>query len=710
MAADSSTHILAVGGGKGGVGKSFVTSGLATAIAGTGKETVLIDLDLGAANLHTLFGIKTTDRGIGDFIYAPRSNELLDYAVDTGIPRLKLVSGNGFIPGIANLSYQQKMRILRAIHRLRADVVLLDLGAGTSYNVVDFFSMTESGIVVTVSEPTAVLNAYEFLKNVLFRIFGQRFKKMPSVLSAIDTFKISPGEAPTIDVLAKTIDTLDAEAGRLLRDICRRFRPGLIINMNRGEAMNLGQNLQNICRTFLSLEVDFLGAIPADACVQQSCLRMRPVTLEFPNSQPSQALKEISRKCTTGRWIEKLSLELAESDAPEEPPKEAPPAPKIDPLLAGHKDSELSVLLSKFLTEYSASTASATPEPSATAAPRPLLEKDSHLSPWDFQSFTPRLQEADKAPLFASLEEFGPVPRRRRSLWDRWFANGRKIRMIRAIPASTNVVLAIEHASVGKNSHMPEIGWAWMSTALELLDRNQFSDACRAFGKAQACLPRDPLAINNCAAALLAEGGVQIAFELLCKGIQQLPKNPFLLFNAGLAHFLLRQYSEASVFFSKIVDSHWKNQAAVALLAHALYQTGRYENARIAYDTLASTDPRNLSARFNIGLCLLQEHKHLEAYAAFTTFLTSAPEDAEAFAARGLAAWYLNKRAEAAQDLGAAVRKLPSNLSFRGLRGVTAFLSGHFDKAIEDIEIITRLLPENEVYRHLLLEIRRYLG
>jgi flagellar biosynthesis protein FlhG len=703
MATNSSTHILAIGGGKGGVGKSFVTAGLATAIAGAGKETVLIDLDLGAANLHTIFGLKTTDRGIGDFLYAPHSNELMDYAVETGVPRLKLVSGNGFIPGIANLAHQQKVKILRAIQRVRAEVVLLDLGAGTSYNVVDFFSITESGIVVTVSEPTAILNAYEFLKNVLFRIFNQRFKKMPSVISAIDAFKINPGEAPTIEALIRNVSTLDEEAGKLMRDLCRRFRPGLVINMNRGEAMNLGQNLQNICRTFLNLEVDFLGAVPADRCVQDSLIHMKPVTLAFPDSLPSKALREISRKCTSGRWIEKAAMDLTDADAPETASKETRSAPKIDPLLAGHKDAELSVLLSKFLTEYSTSSSF------GVASTKPVSEKDAHLSPWDFQNFEPRLQESDKVPVFATLETFGPVPQRKRSLWNRWVANHKQVFMIRSIPSAENVVLAIEHASVGKVSHSPEVGWAWMATAMDLMDRHQFSEACRAFGKALACLPNDPLAINNCAAALLTEGSAKIAFDLLCRGIEQLPKNPFLLFNAGLAHFLLRQYQEASVIFSKIVDAHWKNPSSVVLMAHSLYQTGRYENARMAYDVALSADMRNLQARFNIGLCQLREHKYLEAASMFTNLLMMAPEDAEALAARGLAYWCLNRKVDAAQDLSAAIQKQPSNLSFRGLRGVMAFLSGHFDKAIEDIEIITRLLPENENYRKLLVEIRGYL-
>ncbi|MFH0880731.1 MAG: P-loop NTPase, partial [Lentisphaerota bacterium] len=124
------TRILAVGGGKGGVGKSFVTAGLATSLAERGQETTLIDLDLGAANLHTVFGIKTASRGIGDFIYAPTSGNLADYSVETSMPKLRLISGNGFIPGIANLTYAQKIRILKAISRLNCDYVILDLGAG----------------------------------------------------------------------------------------------------------------------------------------------------------------------------------------------------------------------------------------------------------------------------------------------------------------------------------------------------------------------------------------------------------------------------------------------------------------------------------------------------------------------------------------------------------------------------------------------------
>ncbi len=708
MEKKSTTQVLAVGGGKGGVGKSFVTSGLAAVIAGQGRKTLLIDLDLGAANLHTMFGLRSTERGIGDFLYAPHSNHLDDYAVDTGVPNLRLVSGNGFIPGIANLTYQQKVKILRAIQRLDTDVVLLDLGAGTSYNVVDFFSITESGILVTVAEPTAILNAYEFLKNVLFRIFSQRFKSKPEVLQVINSAKINPGDASNMENLARAVGAVDPAAEALLRDIGRRFRPGLIINMNRGMAENLGQNLRMICRNFLGLEVEYLGAVPSDPKVQDCFLRMKQVVLEFPKSAPSEALRDIARECLSERWRFRPPAALEDAPevveaAPSEAPAEVVRNAALEKMIAGHKDADLSGLLSRFLDEYSKESSAAKPSAGASEATRAF-------SLLDFESFEPRMSPAAKIPVFASVADFNT--RCAKGSWmDRLVFHRREIHSIRSIPQSENIFLAIEQAGAGKrNARTPEIGWAWLETGFRLLESHKFSGACRAFGRAQACLPREPVVLNNCAAALLIEGSIKAAFEMLNEALARRTDNPFLLYNAGLACFMLDRFEESVACFSKL-DGVWRaHPPAFALSGYALYRLGRHADARSRYESVLGREPKNLEARWNIGLCNLREKRYLEAHAFFSDLLLSAPEDAEALAARGLVAWQVNRKAEAVQDFALAIRKQPANLSFRSLRGVAAYLAGQYDKAIEDIEIITRLVPDNRACQALLLDIRKQLG
>ncbi len=710
------TQILAVGGGKGGVGKSFVAAGLATALAGMGRKALIIDLDLGGANLHTIFGLKVTERGIGDFIYTHRSDNLADFAVDTGIENLKLISGNGFIPGIANLTYQQKVRVLKAITRLNMDYIILDLGAGTNYNVIDFFSITQSGIVVTISEPTAVLNAYEFLKNVLFRIFSKHFSRQPEVMEVIDAFKVNAGEQSALDSLARAVGAVDPAAEDVMRSICSSFRPGLIINMSRGGGSGLGQSLREICRNFLGIEVAFLGEVPSEDAVRQSLLRMSPVLVEAPDSGAAEALRAIARKTIAGRWMDRGQAEaLAEAVADGEPEDGARrQTQKIFDLLKGHKDGELSSLLSGFLKNVAADvrkheTAEPPEEGRSTPAAAPPLPDELPLS--DLLSFEPRMDPRTTIPRFIPLPLEPAV--RRPSRFARWFQGETEtdelIRRIRTVAGAENVALAIEQADDPSYPADRQIGRAWLETGMKLVEMNQLSCATLAFARAQANLPGNAIVANNWGATLLAAGTVKPAADCLQEGLDRAPDNPVLLFNVGLAQFALRKYDRARAVFQKLREHHDRTPATLSLLAFCLYHGARYAEARALFEEILSRDARDTAARFNTGLCQLRENLFAEAATTYTSCLFFAPEDAEALACRALAAWYIGDRNEALQDLAAAVKKQPSNLSLRAIRGTLCYLMGRYDKAIEDIHVITQLLPDNQKYREMLGVIRARL-
>jgi len=164
--------IWAVGGGKGGIGKSFISSSLAMCLARMGKAVTLVDLDLGSANLHTCLGIKVPQESISDFVTG-RVDNLGKIAISTEIPGLSFISGFNDALNIADMDRAAKDRLVQGLRGLQTPYVILDLGAGTSENTLDFFLAADQKIVAVTPEPTAIENAYRFMKSAFYRRLRQ---------------------------------------------------------------------------------------------------------------------------------------------------------------------------------------------------------------------------------------------------------------------------------------------------------------------------------------------------------------------------------------------------------------------------------------------------------------------------------------------------------------------------------------------------------
>lgn len=165
---EATATIIPIAAGKGGVGKSLLTANLAVALAQTGHRTIAVDMDLGGSNLHSFLELPNRNPGIGDYLQA-RSGTLESLLVTTGIDNLTFLPGDGKTPFMANIPHAQKVKLLSHIKKLPAEYILLDLGAGSSFNTLDFFSISEKGIVITTPEPPAIMNMLVFLKNYLLR-------------------------------------------------------------------------------------------------------------------------------------------------------------------------------------------------------------------------------------------------------------------------------------------------------------------------------------------------------------------------------------------------------------------------------------------------------------------------------------------------------------------------------------------------------------
>jgi flagellar biosynthesis protein FlhG len=290
--------LLPVAGGKGGVGKSIFSLNIAVTLAKQCKNVVLVDLDLGGSNLHTLLGLKNNQAGLGTFI-AKQETDFTNLLQATGIPGLQFIAGDCLFPGTANMDFFTKKKILLNLEKIRADYVILDLGAGSSYNVIDFFLTSYSGLVVVTPELTSVLNAYSFLKSTVFRFCYRQFPvKSPerqvlqnSILKRMEGKEYSFQQI--MDVMCKTFPET---ANRALLEM-KKLRPRVIMNMGRSNNdIEMGNRLYNLAHNKLSIDIEYIGFIPYDPKVPVSVAKRTPVSVYAPESQFNSVLDSIARK------------------------------------------------------------------------------------------------------------------------------------------------------------------------------------------------------------------------------------------------------------------------------------------------------------------------------------------------------------------------------------------------------------------------------
>ncbi|MEK7726885.1 MAG: P-loop NTPase [candidate division KSB1 bacterium] len=288
-------RIIAVGGGKGGVGKTVMSASIGVALATLGHEVVMVDADLGGANLHTVMGILEPERTFFDF-YSLNVDDIKDIILPTHVEGLRLISGACGTLGLANPKYQQKLRFIRQLREIEADFILLDLGAGSSYNVIDFFLAADEGIVVTNPEPMAIQECFNFIKICLLRRLRLAFRDHPAVMTVLETEDLNrPGKinVTMAQVVAKVREQ-DANAGNMMEALLDSHRPKLILNMViEKDDIKEGLAIQAAASELLSIDIEYLGYVSHDPNVRNAVRDLKPFMLQAPNSPASQDLAKL---------------------------------------------------------------------------------------------------------------------------------------------------------------------------------------------------------------------------------------------------------------------------------------------------------------------------------------------------------------------------------------------------------------------------------
>ncbi len=296
-------RVIAVGGAKGGVGKSILAANLGVYLASKGHRTVVIDLDLGAANLHLYLGVWALKHRINDYLDR-QVDDLAAIAVPTEYG-LQLIGGGSSRLGSANLPFARKLKLMRAIKKIDADYVILDLGGDTSFNILDFFLLADYGLVMTTCDPAAYLDAYTFIKMALYRrlvrLFGSessyRKFKDPALTALIRDF-VEPDQTESPQKISDLLDRIRAHVPHrhyLVEAAIQQFRPHLVVNMadNQEEVRTLVKRMQKVSQRVLSIQLQLGGTIPTDPSIARSAHDLKPEVDLSPFGLLSRSIRHI---------------------------------------------------------------------------------------------------------------------------------------------------------------------------------------------------------------------------------------------------------------------------------------------------------------------------------------------------------------------------------------------------------------------------------
>lgn len=274
-------RIIAVGGAKGGIGKSIFAANLGMMLTSLGLRVAMVDLDLGGSDLHIYLGHKQIPQTtLNDFLNRKVSS-LSDAAIGCEQGPM-LIAGDCGELGAANIPFQRKMRLMENVRKIDADYIIFDLGGGTDFNTLDFFLASDLGIVLTTLDQSSYIEAYAFIKTALqrklHRLFGAESSfpaRKNSALRRIvtDGTRASGEDSPrTIQALLEKVANEDPLSLPLITDEILDFSPCLVVNhcFDQSAALKIASTLRFVASQRLSVEVNHVGTISKHRIIEQS--------------------------------------------------------------------------------------------------------------------------------------------------------------------------------------------------------------------------------------------------------------------------------------------------------------------------------------------------------------------------------------------------------------------------------------------------------
>lgn len=303
---DKSPEIWAIGGGKGGTGKSFFSSSTALCLAESGKKVVLVDADLGGANLHSFLGMKRPVGTLTDFF--ERKAPLADLNVDTGYENLSFISGDLESIDSDSIKHTQKLKLFRHIRALEADYVIMDLGAGAHINTMDSFINADRMIAVTVPAVTALENLYQFIKNVYFRKLKAAFAKRGLKDRVVETWRNRDRHGiVTLTDLVEHLRKSSSAMDEVFNSDAIDFRLQLVLNQVRTSSdIHLGASVKSVIRKYMGLRADYTGYIRYDDYILRCLNNGTPFVRTYGYSRSAKEIKSLSKSIVLDRQVREV--------------------------------------------------------------------------------------------------------------------------------------------------------------------------------------------------------------------------------------------------------------------------------------------------------------------------------------------------------------------------------------------------------------------
>jgi flagellar biosynthesis protein FlhG len=291
-------RLIAVAGGKGGVGKSVLAANLSIAMAAAGHRVALVDADIGMGNQHTLLGIARPGPGLIGFLKKEVA-ELDQVAVATGYDNLVLYPSDG-AAGVPMVSHSRKERLMRHISRIDADVVVLDIGAGAALTALDLFCLADIHILVITGQVTSIQNAYGFLKAALQRLLVRLADTSERRAMMEEGWR--DAKPPALLHLAEWLRQRDPELSSFVAALAESLVVRLVGNLLFDKSEHrVPHSIARMIHDFLGVEAEVAGLIPASRRVHDSITQRTPILTLDPYCAASWEIRRVAVRLLSQR-------------------------------------------------------------------------------------------------------------------------------------------------------------------------------------------------------------------------------------------------------------------------------------------------------------------------------------------------------------------------------------------------------------------------